>query len=421
MKRPLWGIVAAAVAVVLVALVINSRQGREKESLTLIVSAGGSGQTFQAAAQHFTEATGIEVNVVQYPYAEVREKQLLELTSGTGNLDIVSVDGRIWLAELHPYLEPLRLEESDLGDFVPSMLDLFRYGQERTLYALPVRVGGWVLMYRKDLFDAAGLTAPKTWDDFLAAARRLTKGGVYGFAPALQQGNYLVAQWVPFLRSFGGELLTPDETKAAFNSPAGRKATQFFVDLYRKHKVVPPGAISYEHDGVIAAMQQGLAAMALTYSPNFLAMNDPEKSKVAGRLAVAPAIPYDPAAGLSTGITEISGWGFGIAKVSRHKEAAQKFIRFVTSREEQLRLALENTNAPTIKSVYTSSEYLTIFPAASGVAEALSSARSRPGVAVWTNVEDVLAAELSAALNGVKTVERALQDAETQVNRLLQS
>lgn len=388
-------------------------------SLTMIVSAGGSGRTFQAAARLFTEETGIEVRVVQYPYAETREKQLLELISNTGNLDIVSIDGLIWLAEMYRYLEPLNVSQADLDHFVPSMVDLFRYGRDKTLYALPVRVGGWVLIYRQDLFAEAGLEVPQTWDDFLNAAQRLTRDGVYGFAPALQQGNYLVVQWVPFLRSFGGRLLTEDESRAAFNSPQGIKSLQFFVDLYRKHGVVPPGAIQYEHDGVIAAMQQGLAAMALTYSPNFLVMNDPGRSRVAGRLAVSASIPYDPASGLSTGISEISGWGFGIAKSSRNKEAALRFIQFATSPEIQLRLALENTNAPTVVSVYKHPSYLEVFPAAADVADALATAWTRPGVPQWTSIEDVLAAELSAALNGVKTVEKALADAEAQVNRLL--
>ena len=390
-----------------------------KETISVIVSAGGSGRTFQAAANHFSEATGIDVKMVQYSYAEVREKQLLEMLSNTGSLDVISVDGQIWVAELNNYLMPLKLKEADLERFVPSMVDFFRYGKQKELYALPVRIGGWVLMYRKDLFQKANLQPPKTWDEFLDTAKKLTKDGVYGFAPALQQGNFLVAQWTPFLYSFNGHILNKAMTKVAFNDKAGQKATQFLVDLYRKHGVVPPGAISYEHDGVIAAMQQGLAAMAITYSPNFLAMNDPGKSKVAGKLAISGTIPYDSSTHLKKGITELSGWGFGVAKMSRHKEAALKFIQFITSPEEQLRLAVENTNAPTVKSVYSNPKFLNVFPAGPELLQALSNAQNRPGVPMWTNIEDELAAELSAAVNGVKTVKEALADAEKNVNQFL--
>lgn len=390
------------------------------QTITIFVSAGGSGRTFEAAAQQFTADTGINVNVIQSPYADVRETQLLELVTRTGNVDVVSIDGNIWLSELIPFLEPLELDDADLEHLVPSMVDAFRHGENDTLYALPVRIGGWVLIYRSDLFEAAGLEPPTTWDDFLSAATTLTSDGVFGFAPALQQGNYLVAQWSPFLFSFSGDILNADMTAAAFNSEEGRKATQFFVDLYRVHNVTPPGAITYEHSDVITAMQQGLAAMALTYSPYYLNMNDPSTSTVPGQVEVSATIPYDPDSGLETGITLISGWGFGIAESSQNKEAALEFIRYVSSPEVQLRLAIENVNAPTAEAVYSDPAYLETFPAATQVFSALSSARERPGIDVWTSIEDVLARELSMALTGEKSVEQALTDAESQVNRILQ-
>lgn len=386
------------------------------QELTLLASAGGSGRTFEVAAQHFTEATGIPITVIQYPYAELREKQLLELVSGTGNLDIVSVDGAIWLAELAPYLEPLT--DVEVSSLIPSMVDIFTVND--TLYAVPVRIGGWVLIYRQDLFNEAGIEPPQTWDAFLEAAQTLTSGDVYGFAPAFRQGNYLVAQWAPFLYSYGGSILNEDNTAAAFNTPEGITATQFLVDLAREHNVVPPGAVTYEHADVITAMQQGLTAMALTYSPYYLNMNDPEESTVAGNLAVSPFIPYAADSGLETGITLISGWGFGIASDSNNKEAARQFLEFMASPEEQLRLAVENANAPTASAVFEDETYLEAFPAATQVAQALGSARERPGIGQWTTVEDILARELSAAIGGDKTVEEALADAEQAVNETLQ-
>lgn len=388
------------------------------QSLSMIVSSGGSGDTFGSAAEMFTEETGIQVNVVDYPYAETRENQLLELSNNTGNIDIVMIDGEIWLAELEEYLEPLDYADDEIDHLISSMVDIFRSDQDE-LYALPVRIGGWVLMYREDLFEEEGLEVPETWDEFLHIAQTLTKDGMYGFAPAMGQTNYLTAQWLPFLRSFGAEILTEDQTSAAFNNEQGIKATQFFVELYTEHQVVPSGAITYEHDHVVTSIQQGESAMALTFSPNYLPMNDSESSLVADNMAVSPIIPYDPDSGLDTGITEVSGWGFGIAEMSENKEAAQKFIEFVTSDEIQLRMAMENNNAPTASAVYEHEEYLEQYPAAPEIAQALESARSRPGVENWTQIEDILAAELSAAINNIKTVEEALDEAEEAVNNLL--
>jgi multiple sugar transport system substrate-binding protein len=386
------------------------------QTLTMLVSSGGSGRTFEAAAKHFSAATGTPVNVIQNPYAEVREKQLLELVGKTGNLDVISVDGTIWMPEVAPFLDPIDEQTTDTKHLVPSMVDLFR--ADGKLAALPVRIAGWVLIYRKDLFDAAGLKPPTTWEEFRSAAKTLTKDGVYGFAPALRQGNYLVVQWIPFLFSHGGQILSKDRTEAAFNSPEGVKATQFFVDLVRDG-LVPPGATAYEQSDIITAVSQGIAAMALTYSPYYLNMNNPKESKVAGKLAIAPSLPRDPAIGMTTGRTLISGWGFGVAASSRNKKEAHQFIRFVASEAEQKRLAVENNNAPTASAIYKDPDYLKVFPAAADVQQALASASDRPLVESWTMIEDILARELSAAVTGTKTVKEALDAAEKAVNAAL--
>ncbi|HEY4198970.1 MAG TPA: sugar ABC transporter substrate-binding protein [Devosiaceae bacterium] len=398
-------------------LILLSAASASAAGLTMLASAGGSGNTFAAAAMDFTAATGIPVNVIQYPYADVREKQLLELVGQTGAFDVINLDGAIWMPEVGPFLDPIDETKTDTKHLIPSMLTSFH--QDGNLVALPMRVGGWVVLYRKDLFDQAGLTPPKTWDEFEADAKALTKDGVYGFAPALKQGNYLVAQWAPFLFSFGGDILNKDNTTAAFNSPQGIKATQFFVKLV-KDGLVPPGAVNYEQSDIITAMSQGIAAMALTYSPYYLNMNDPKTSKVAGKIDVSPFIPYDPASGMTAGKTLISGWGFGVAASSHNKEDAHKFIDFVTSDAEQLKLAIQNNNAPTASAVFQNPDYIKLFPASANVLQAMSAGQDRPVVDSWTKLEDILARELSAAVTGSKSVEEALSAAEADVNAELQ-
>lgn len=387
------------------------------QSLTMLASAGGSGNTFAAAAQHFTEQTGIPVEVIQYPYAEVREKQLLELIGNTGAFDVINIDGSIWLPEVGDFLLPIDESAVDTSHLITSMVDLFR-NEEGELIALPIRIAGWVLIYRTDLFEEAGLEPPTTWSEFRAAAEALTGDGVYGVAPALRQGNYLTTQWIPFLLGHGGSILNEDRTAAAFNTPEGIRATQFFVDLVADG-LVPPGAAAYEQSDIITAMSQGIAAMALAYSPYYLNINDPETSVVTGNVAIAPFIPHDDEAGMTESSTLISGWGWGVPSSSRNPELALQFIEFVASEEEQLRLAIENNNAPTAAAVYESEEYLAVYEEAPNVLAALARAEDRPLVESWTVIEDILARELSSAITGAKSVEQALADAEAAVNAQL--
>ena len=373
----------------------------------------------------YEAAKGVKVEVLSYPYSDMHDKQLLELRNRSKNIDIVNIDSQIWLAELNSYLQPLKpyIQKSkfNTGIFVPSMLNMFtmQVKNEKRLFALPMRIGGWVLIYRTDLLKAKNLTVPRTMDEFLSASQKLTDSGVYGFSAAFKQTNYLVAQWDPFLYSFGGSILNDNMTKAAFNSPQGRKATQFLIDLYKKYKVVPPSAIDYEQDGVISSMQQGITAMAITYSPYFSEINDPKKSKFSGNFAVAPILPYDQDSNLDSGVTEISGWGFGISKFSTNKDLAWDLIRFVCGEEEQKKLAVENNNSPTVANIFNDPDYLKIYPEAKAVLSSLQGAKSRPGTIRWTRIEDALAKGLSSAITGEKTVNQMLADAEKEVNAIL--
>lgn len=392
------------------------------DPIRILLSEGGSAKALEAGIGHFTEDTGIKVEVLKYPYAEVREKQMLDVTSKTGDIDVITVDGPIWLSEFSPFLDSIepyiKKENYDYSGIIPSMVDMFK--KDGTLYGLPVRIGGWVLIYRKDLFDANNLTPPKTMNEFLSIAQTLTTKDTYGFTGAFKQTNYLVAQWAPFLYSFGGNFLDPEMKKAAFNSPQGIASVQFLVDLYSKYKVINPSAIDYEQNNIITAMQQGVSAMAITYSPYYLEMDNAEKSKFTGKFAVAPMLPYAEGSGLSTGVTEISGWGIAINKFGKNKDAAWELMKYMSSDKAQLKMAVESKNSPTSAAVYNSQNYLNIYKEAPAVLSALQSAKTRPGSPVWTQIEDILARELSAAISSTKTVEQALADAENEVNALLQ-
>ncbi len=417
------GILLSAVLICVPVFTVDGKSSQKV--LRIMVSEGSSGRTISQAMKDYEAAKGVKVEVLSYPYGDTHDKQLLELRNKSKNIDIVNVDSQIWLAELNSYLQPLQpyIQKSkfDTGIYVPSMLNMFtmKIQNQNRLLALPMRIGGWVLIYRTDLLKAKNLPVPKTMDEFLSTAQKLTEDNVYGFSAAFKQTNYLVAQWVPFLYSFGGNILNENMTKAVFNSPQGRKATQFLIDLYKKYKVVPPSAIDYEQDGVISSMQQGITAMAITYSPYFQEINNSQKSKFAGNFAVAPFLPYDKESGLTSGITEISGWGLGVSKYSANKELAWDVIKFVCGEEEQRKLAVQNNNSPSVSKTFNDPEYIKVYPEAKSVLTSLQGAKSRPGTLRWTRVEDVLSRELSAAITGQKTVNKMLEDAEKEVNQIL--
>ena len=95
-----------------------------------------------------------------------------------------------------------------------------------------------VVLYRRDLFDAAGLPAPTsgwTWADFHRACRALADPGRGIYALGLSRGKHESYLWMPFLWGAGGEALAFDETenrwRAVFDSPAAAEALDFYIRL----------------------------------------------------------------------------------------------------------------------------------------------------------------------------------------------
>lgn len=96
-----------------------------------------------------------------------------------------------------------------VGDFTPRSLEVYNEGgfQFSLGAALTVISAMWV---RTDLFAAEGLDVPKHWDDYLVAAKKLTKRGVYGTALPYGKGAFANRMMDMFIRQAGGDIVAPD-------------------------------------------------------------------------------------------------------------------------------------------------------------------------------------------------------------------
>lgn len=419
--RYLWKLVAAAAVAGGVAAGASTTASAQDEGLRMLVSAGSSGRAFAAIGDMFTEQTGIPVRVEEMPLADLRQRQILDLVTGAGQIDVVVLNNA-WLGELSSRLVDLSPEMVADGDFdpdaiVPSMLDLFAEGDAQ--YALPVRVGGRVLAYRTDLFETAGISEPpRTWDEFIDVAQQLTDSEQqrYGFVAPLRQNVNMVDTWAVFVTSFGGSFVDESGLHATFGEDVGLAATQTFVDLYNTHGVMPPDAIEFEDDGAISAMQTGRAAMLIAYSPWVSQLNDPERSQVAGNIDVAP---YLPSADGEPGISMTNGWGFGVSASSRSQEDAIAFVKFAVSPEVQLAIARSQNNDPTVSAVYQDEAYLQANPFAPNILVALDGAIAQPSSAGWAAVSEELSRALSLAVTDQQSVEQVLDEATQRADALL--
>jgi multiple sugar transport system substrate-binding protein len=189
-------------------------------------------------------------------------------------------------------------------------------------------------MYRKDVLEKHGLKPPATLDDLVAGIKAVNDPAdkLYGWSARGQRGSGMnVWRWTPFFRGLGGEWLA--DGKPAFNSEAGVKATELYVDLM---KYAPPGVGTFNWSDSVEAFRGGQVAYLIESDVFGPWMEDPDKSTVRGKVGYAP--PPEPLGS--------AGWahGFAVSKIGAKDDCtrmvAGDFVGWATSKEmEAHRLA----------------------------------------------------------------------------------
>ena len=217
----------------------------------------------------------------------------------------------------------------------------------KTLYLIPGLHGGSVtLFYRKDLFDAAGLKAPTTWAQYLAAAQKLNAGGVAGNSMIAKSGDVsmFLVDWFSRFTNMNGKLMSGSPQAKNYTprltSPEAVAALQHMVDCVQ---AASSGVLSYDFTASVDAFSAGKTAMMLMWSTIAGPVYNPAKSKVSHKVAVAA-----PPGGKAVR----GGWGMGIPKNAKNKDAAWTVITYLTSKEWERYQTLKYQTDPTRNSTF---------------------------------------------------------------------
>src|ERR1044071_8953783 len=174
----------------LVLLTFGCRNQTSRKQLTLAVISGAEGEALTQAARDYETQTGTHIEIAQFPYTNLFEKELIDLKSRTGAYDLIMLDDPWFprfanenvLTELTPLLQK-RGQSGPDSDFVEASLNVCRHPfQTGALYALPYVGNSQLFFYRKDLFEKHNLKELKTWDDVIAAARTINEREATGAA-----------------------------------------------------------------------------------------------------------------------------------------------------------------------------------------------------------------------------------------------
>ncbi|HWN44664.1 MAG TPA: extracellular solute-binding protein, partial [Thermoanaerobaculia bacterium] len=225
----------------------------------------------------------------------------------------------------------------------------------------------------------------------------------------------LVTVFLEVLGAFGGEILAEDG-RVAVASPAGVRA----LELLRGQigKIAPPEVLTWHEEETRFAFQNGNAVFLRNWPYAWPLLNEREKSKVAGRFAVAlmPAAPGGrPSAALG-------GAQLAINAHSRRPELAWRLIAFLTAPDQMLERAQVAGQYPPRRSLWEDPRLAEALGVPlQDVRRILESATPRPVTPVYSELSETLQIHLHRALSGQAAPEEALRMAARQMEEILEA
>jgi multiple sugar transport system substrate-binding protein len=345
----------------------------------------------------------IQVALVHVPGpGDYRKRLGLDFAAGTP-ADVVLINYRRYAAfasrgvlePLGPYLARSRaLREAD---FYPQALAPFRW--HGTLMCIPQNLSSLVVYYNRDLFERAGVSRPTddwTWDDFVHAARALTRdtsggGRVDQYGLGTEVSIFRVA---PFVWQNGGELVDDPAapTRLTLDAPLTREALQWFVELQTRHHVVPD-LVEEAAESSERRFLNGRLGMFLNSRRGV-----PTYRTISGfDWDVAPLPRRRHRAGI------LHADAYCLPGASRAKAAAWAFIEYASSRDGQRSIAASGRTVPSLRALAESPAFLGpgVRPASSGVfLTEVPFIRPVPVMEGWVDIEDLAGEELARAFYG---------------------
>jgi multiple sugar transport system substrate-binding protein len=382
-----------------------------ERSLTIAVNAGVEGTALKTAAKEWGTTRGVHVEVIELPYANLFEKEQLDLISRTGAYDVMMLDDP-WFPRMAQDGNIAQLPRQPDADFVPACVEVCR-NPYRTgaYYALPYVGNSQLFFYRKDLFAKYQFAAPKTWDEVLAAAKKIGEGEkMFGYVMRAAPGNAVVADFMPLLWAFGGDVLDASG-RPVCDSPAAIDALKFMLEL---GKYSPPGYAGFNADEVSAHLLQSSAVMSINWPAWIAAMDNPSKSKVVDKIDFIP-MP----SGRAPGVGELGTWLLAVPVASKHSADAFDFIYWATE-ATQMKQAAVRGNPPTRRSVFQAPDLIAKFRAFPAQLTAIESARPRPRTPLWNEIENTFGIYLSKANAGATDPAAAMHAASAEIRKIIE-
>jgi multiple sugar transport system substrate-binding protein len=225
----------------------------------------------------------------------------------------------------------------------------------------------------------------------------------------------MYSSFSPWLYSAGGDTVDFKTGEILINSPQAVAALEFWSGFVTKDKVVPPEAMTWDFEEIVAGGQSDRYAIVETFAPYGTLINDPKLSKTGGKW-VWDTVPGRTEKSQSK--TWVDGHFLGIPKYTKNKDWSLEFIRMACSKQ-YMRKSMIRGNAPPRGSVLRDPEMVKLIGWTEVAAKAIETGVPTPANPVFQTFEVSLRSGLSQTLIGEKTPKQALDGVADDWRRIM--
>lgn len=281
---------------------------------------------------------------------QLKETYIAAFERKTQPYDLIYMD-IIWVSEFAAKNRLLDLSSEfspkDLKkEFLVSEVDNGFYNSK--LYRIPFRTDVGVLYYRKDLLEDLDNKNLETFEDLIRISQTLQSQQKveFGYLWQGQRSEGLAAMFVEVLEGYGGFWIKPENQQVGLDAQEAIQAVNFLRETIDKG-ISPPGITTYEEETTRRLFRDGRAAFMRNW-PNVWVEANGANSSISGNIAIQPMVH---AKGKKSGACK-GGWGFGIAKTTKHKKEAVQAIKFFTSATAQRQFTLSYGAVPSRRKLF---------------------------------------------------------------------
>lgn len=267
-------------------------------------------------------------------------------------------------------------------------------------YGIPMQSNCLVMFYNEDMLKAASLEVPKTWDELKAAAKKLTKKGVYGFgvsSPASEEGTF---QFYPWLMSAGGSFKKLD-------SPESIKALKLWDDMVKEGSISLE-VLNWNQNDIANQFSAGKYAMIID-GPWVIPLIKKNNPGFKWNVALIPS-DKKPA-------SVAGGENIAIFK-GKHENESWEFIQYFFKKDNYDKYIQPCGKYPTRKDS-TQAPAFTNDPITKVFMDEMQYAVPRGPHPKWPELSEPIYTAIQQALTDKKSPEDAMKEAQAKVDKIL--